>query len=466
VSLSPGEILALAMLATLALALFSGLPVAIVLMAVGFAFGGLGIFLGLMRAADFGAIYFRVYGALTDSDEILYAAVPLLIFMGSALQKAGLARDLLLGVQGLFRRVPGGLLIAVLVLGTVLSPTAGVIGASVSAMAIMALPVLLQQGYRPADAAGVVGAAGTLGVVVPPGILLFFVADAIGVQVPAMFLGMLGPLALLLGGYLVFVAVFRRPVRAPIASDGSFSERATPRELLLRLAAPSLLIGAILASIGLGWASLSESAAIGAAGAALLGAAQRRLSLADLDAAIRQTLLTTAMVFFIFLGASVFSLVFRLLGGANLIAGALRSLEVGSIGVLVVSLLVVFALGFFFDWVEIVLVTFPILRPVLEALDFGGHIAASHLALYWIAVLLALNLQTSFLTPPFGFALLLLKGAAPPGVTLADIYRGAVPYVVIQVIVIAAVIALPDIATWLPEQAFDLSLPHGGKFKE
>jgi tripartite ATP-independent transporter DctM subunit len=461
--LSAGELLALAMLATLAVALFSGLPVAVVLMAVGFLFGGFGMLIGAVRPAEFGAIFFRVYGALTDADEILYASVPLLVFMGSTLQRAGLAQDLLLGVQGLFRRVRGGPLVAVMVLGAVLAPTAGVIAASVSAIALMALPVLLQQGYRPADAAGAVAAAGTLGVVVPPGIVLFFVADAIGVQVPAMFLGMLGPLALVLGAYLVFVAFARRP---KAAAAGALDERASPRAPLLRLAAPCLLIAAILAAIALGWASLSESAALGAAGALLAAVAQRRFSAADLGEVIRQTTLTTAMVFLIFLGASVFSLVFGLLGGAGLIAGAFRSLELGAVGVLIVILLLVFVLGFFFDWVEIVLIAFPILKPVLEGLDFGGHVGGAHLTLYWAAVLLALNLQTSFLTPPFGYALLLAKGAAPPGVTLADIYRGVVPYVLIQLVVIATLIAFPAIATWLPDHAFDLSLPHGGKFKE
>ena len=460
---SAGELLALAMLATLAVTLFSGLPVAVVLIGVGFLFGGLGMLLGLVRPAEFGAIFFRVYGALTDADEILYASVPLLVFMGATLQRAGLAQDLLLGVQGLFRRLRGGPLVAVMVLGAVLAPTAGVIAASVSAIALMALPVLLRQGYRPADAAGAVAAAGTLGVVVPPGIMLFFVADAIGVQVPAMFLAMLGPLALVLGAYVVFVALARAPDEAAAAALGEPPLASAP---LARVVVPCLLIAAILAAIAFGWASLSESAALGAVGALLAAIAQRRFAAADLGEVIRQTTLTTAMVFLIFLGASVFSLVFRLLGGAGLVAGALRSLELGGLGVLVVILAAVFVLGFFFDWIEIVLVAFPILKPVLEGLDFGGHLGGAHLALYWAAVLLALNLQTSFLTPPFGYALLLAKGAAPPGVTLGDIYRGVVPYILIQVLVIATVIAFPAIATWLPDKAFDLSLPHREKFKE
>lgn len=454
------------MLATLAAALFSGLPVAVVLMGVGFIFGGAGMLIGAVRLSDFGAIYFRVYGSLADSDDILYASVPLLVFMGATLQRAGLATDLLAGVQGIVRGVPGGLAVAVVLLGAVLAPTAGVIGASVTALGLIALPFMLQQGYRPADAAGVVAAAGTLGVIVPPGIMLFFIADATGVQVPAIFLGMLGPLALLLACYVAFALVALRPAGNAPSAGSVFVDQASQRASAWRLMPPLLLIAAVLLSIALGWTTLSESAALGAFGAASIAALQSRLSLADLDAAIRQTILTTGMVFFIFIGASVFSLVFRLLGGNDLIVGALTSLHLGATGTLLCILLIVFALGFFFDWLEIVLVTFPILRPLLEALDFGTHLAAPHLAVYWIAVLLALNLQTSFLTPPFGFALFLLKSVAPPGIGLAEVYRGILPYVLMQIFVMAVVIACPAIATWLPDQLFDLSLPRGGKFKE
>jgi TRAP-type mannitol/chloroaromatic compound transport system permease large subunit len=229
---------------------------------------------------------------------------------------------------------------------------------------------------------------------------------------------------------------------------------------------PVALLAAMLGSVAFGWATLSESAALGAAGAVVLAALQRRLTLRALDEAIGDTLLTTSMVFFIFIGASVFSLVFRLLGGGEMIVGAFRALHFDALAVLCVVLLTVFVLGFFFDWVEIVLIAFPVLRAVLDGLDFGAHLAAPHLAIYWAAVLLALNLQTSFLTPPFGYALLLARGAAPPGVTLADIYRGVVPYVLIQVVVIAAVIAFPAIATWLPSQAFDLAPARVEKFRE
>lgn len=457
--------LALAMLAVLAGALFSGLPVAVVLIGVGLAFGGAGVLLGVLRSTDLGAIYFRIYGSLSDSDEILYATVPLLVFMGSMLQKTGAGEDLLLGMRAALRRAPGALPIAVILVGAALAPAAGVIAASVGALALLAFPVMLRHAYRPDQAAGVICAAGSLGVVVPPGIMLFFVADSIGVQVPALFLGMLGPLALLLACYLVYAAFALRapPVQSFVAPA---QEENAPITVFSRLALPVALLAAMLGSVALGWATLSESAALGAAGAVAIAALQRRLTLRGLDEAIRDTFLTTSMVFFIFIGASVFSLVFRLLGGGDLIVAAFRALHFDALGVLCTVLLVVFVLGFFFDWVEIVLITFPVLRAVLDGLDFGGHVAVPHLAPYWAAALLALNLQTSFLTPPFGYALLLARGAAPPGVALADIYRGVVPYVVIQVLVIGTVIAFPSIATWLPSQAFDLAPARVEKFRE
>ncbi|HTN28014.1 MAG TPA: TRAP transporter large permease subunit [Burkholderiales bacterium] len=454
--------LALSMLAVLAGALFSGLPVAVVLIGVGFLFAGAGILVGALRATDLGAIYFRVYGSLTDSDDILYATVPLLVFMGAMLQKTGAGEDLLLGIRGALRRLPGALPIAVILVGAALAPAAGVIAASVGALALLAFPVMLRQSYRPDQAAGVICAAGTLGVVVPPGIMLFFVADSIGVQIPALFLGMLGPLALLLAGYLAFAAF---AVRTAAPTDSAPMQEQGP-PVFSRLVLPIALLAAMLGSVAFGWATLSESAALGAAGAVAIAALQRRLTFRTLDEAIRDTLLTTAMVFFIFIGAQVFSLVFRLLGGGEMIVGAFRGLQLDSTGVLCTMLAVVFVLGFFFDWVEIVLITFPVLRAVLDGLDFGSHVAAAHLAPYWAAVLLALNLQTSFLTPPFGYALLLARGAAPPGVSLGQIYRGVLPYVLIQLLVIVAVVVFPSIATWLPSQAFDLAPTRIEKFKD
>ncbi|HEV8094182.1 MAG TPA: TRAP transporter large permease subunit, partial [Burkholderiales bacterium] len=274
--------LALAMLAVLAGALFSGLPVAVVLIGVGLAFGGAGVLLGVLRSTDLGAIYFRIHGSLSDSDEILYATVPLLVFMGSMLQKTGAGEDLLLGLRAALRRAPGALPIAVILVGAALAPAAGVIAASVGALALLAFPVMLRHAYRPDQAAGVICAAGSLGVVVPPGIMLFFVADSIGVQVPALFLGMLGPLALLLAGYLAFAAfALRAPPVQPVVAPAQ-AEDAQPA-LFSRLALPVALLAAMLGSVAFGWATLSESAALGAAGAVAIAALQRRLTLRVLD---------------------------------------------------------------------------------------------------------------------------------------------------------------------------------------
>jgi TRAP-type mannitol/chloroaromatic compound transport system permease large subunit len=222
----------------------------------------------------------------------------------------------------------------------------------------------------------------------------------------------------------------------------------------------------MVAAVGLGWSSLSEAAALGAAGATLLAALDGRLSWRTFDAVVHRTVLVTSMIFFIFVGASLFALVFHLLGGGRLLAAGTRALDLGPGGTLAAIMVVVFVLGFFFDWLELVLIAFPIFKPVLDELVFAGHVGPAHVAICWIAVLLTLNIQTSFLTPPFGYALFLLKGSAPPAVRMADLYRGVVPYIVAQIVVLGLVIVFPAIATWLPDRVLDLTLPRGGKFSD
>jgi tripartite ATP-independent transporter DctM subunit len=442
--------------------IFSGLPVALVLTGISFVFGLLGWWLGLMRLTDFDIIYFRVFGTLTDADDVLWAAVPMLIFMGAVLQQSGIARELLLCLKVLFRRVPGGLAIAVTLIGVVLAPAAGMIGASVATLALLALPTMLEQGYRPSFATGSIAAAGTLGMGLPPGIMLFFLADAMGMQVPFIFLAMLGPgllLVLLYLGYFV-TACWLNPGLAPHRPTDDERHGLTLLVYLLRsLFLPVALVTLMLGSIVVGWATLSESAAVGAAGAVLLSLLHRSLSLRLLHQAIRQTAVMTAMVFFIFVGATAFSLIFRLLGGVEAVTAFLGGLHIGSWGTLTLVLLVIFAMGCFMDWIEIVLISFTIFRPVLDSLDFSGYIERPYVAFGWITVLVALTLQSSFLTPPFGFALFFVKGAAPRGVRMVDVYRGIVPFVVIQVIVIACVAAVPAVATWLPDQVLKLDAP-------
>jgi tripartite ATP-independent transporter DctM subunit len=465
-TLPAGELLAIAMLVTLAIALFSGLPVAVVLIAVGLAFGGLGVLAGVVRAPELGAIFFRIYGTLTESDDLAYAAVPVLIFMGAMLQSAGFAGDLLAALQRLAGRRRAALPVAVMAIGLLLAPLAGAIAASVSTLALLALPTLLERGYRPSAAGGVVAAAGTLGVIVPPSIMLFFIADSLGVQVPALFLGMLLPAALLFALYVACVLLAERSSRASLPEPPADPASAQRGAALRRLAWPAPLLAGMVAAVGLGWSSLSEAAALGAAGATLLAALDGRLSWRTFDAVVHRTVLVTSMIFFIFVGASLFALVFHLLGGGRMLAAGTRALDLGAGGTLVVIMLVVFVLGFFFDWLELVLIAFPIFKPVLDELVFAGHVGPAHVAVCWIAVLLTLNLQTSFLTPPFGYALFLLKGSAPPAVRMADLYRGVVPYLVAQIVAIALVIVFPAIATWLPDRVLDLSLRRGGKFSD
>ena len=444
------------MLLALGLTLLSGLPVAVVLIGVAFLFASIALATGAMRTDELGAIFHRLYGTLSDRDEVVYAAVPMLLFMGAVLHETGLAANLLSACARAFGRVRGGPAVATLAVGAIQAPAAGMIGASTGALALYALPALRRHGYRSADAAGLVAAAGSLGAVAPPGIMLFFVADAIGVQVPALFLAMLAPLALLLAFYLAFALARGSQPRGEDASSED------PGGALLTV---GLMVG-LVALVVLGLATLSEAAALAAAGAVLAALLHRRLNRRVLGAAIRQTALLSAMVFFIFVGANVFSLVFRLLGGAEMVAAGAHALGSGGYAPLAAALLLVFALGLFLDWLEIVVIALPVLAAALIPAGVGRDLGNAQLAGCWIGALFAIALQTSFLTPPFGYALFLVHGASRGEVPLADVWRGAMPYVVLQLLVLLAVAALPSLATWLPAQVLDLSIPKGPKFSE
>jgi tripartite ATP-independent transporter DctM subunit len=449
-------VLPASMLLALGLALMSGLPVAVVLIATAFLFAGIALFTGTMRTEELGAIFHRIYGTLSDRDEVAYAAVPMLLFMGAILHETGLAANLLSACARAFGRVRGGPAVATLAVGAIQAPAAGMIGASTGALALYALPALRRHGYRGADAAGLVAAAGSLGAVAPPGLMLFFVADAIGVQVPALFLAMLAPLALLLALYLAFaVARGSRPQR----------EQEVAEKLGGALLTVALMLG-LVALVVLGLATLSEAAALAALGAVLAGALQGRLSWRILDAALRQTALLSAMVFFIFVGANVFSFVFRLLGGAEMVAAGASAVGGGGYAPLAAALALVFLLGMFLDWLEIVVIALPVLAATLIAAGVGRELGNAQLAGCWVGALFAIALQTSFLTPPFGYALFLVHGAARGEVSLAQVWQGAIPYVVLQLLVVLAVAALPELATWLPAQLLDLSIPKAPKFSD
>ena len=444
--------LALLMLLAFAVLLFSGYPVALILAGVGLAFAFVGYLVDLFPLVAFYNVPLRVYGSINNS--FIYPAVPMLLFMGVALEKSGVARDMLLCLRLLLGRTPGSLAIGVTLLGILLAPAAGLIGASVATLALVALPTMLEHGYRPTVATGSVAAAGTLGIVLPPGLMLFFLAEQMRVSVGQMFLSTIVPglmLALLYIGYYLIrgradPGMSARRADTTIAADGSL-----PFYILRSLALPALLIGLVLGSIIAGWATPPQSAAVGAVGSVVLMALNRRFELRLLHEVVVSTTVMTSMVFFVVIAATIFSYPFRFFGGDDLIGDFLQALGFGDWGVLVVILLTIFLLGFFIDWIEITIITLPIFYPVLAGLDFSAHVGGAGPAFVWMAVLIALVLQTSFLTPPFGFALFFLKGAAPPSVRLTEIYLGVVPIVLLQLSGIALVMALPLLATALPQ---------------
>ncbi|EDP64811.1 putative C4-dicarboxylate transporter family protein, DctM subunit [alpha proteobacterium BAL199] len=442
--------LPLVMAGSLGVLLFTGCPVALVLTFAGLAFAGIGIALDLMSVVELPNITTRMYGSVGES--LLYPSVPMLIFMGLMMERSGVARELLVCLQVLLRRVPGSLAIAVALIGVILAPSAGLIGASVATISLIALPTMLERGYGSSFSAGAIAGAGTLGIICPPAIMLFFLADLLGVRMGEMFLAPLVPVAILLALYILYFLA--RGILTPrVAPD--FEAPAMPLgELAVytirSLALPVGLIGLVLGSIVAGIATPTQSSAVGAAGSVLLTIANRSISRALLLEVLERTIAVSAMVFFVVIGASVFSYTFRSIDGDGLIVDLLLGTGLGPWPMLSMILAVIFLLGFIIDWIEIALITLPIFYPILDSLDFGDRFASSEEAFTWIAVLIAINLQTSFLTPPFGFALFFLKGSAPPSVTMADIYRGVAPFVLIQISVLALVMLFPELALWLP----------------
>jgi len=425
---------ALVMLGVLMLALLAGYPVAFTLGAVAALFGG--IFLGL----DFFALLpLRIWGIMTNFTLL---AVPLFIFMGVLLEKSGLAEDLLDTMGQLFGKLRGGLAISIVAVGALLAATTGVVGATVVTMGIIALPVMLKHGYSQTLATGTIAASGTLGQIIPPSIVLILLGDVMGVPIGRLFVGAVTPGVALIGLFLLYIifVAWRHPERAPAIKNDH------PQALGLRvvksLLPPLALIVAVLGSIFAGVASPTESAALGAVGALLLAAGHRRLTLANLGLAMRQSMRLTSMVFLILIGATAFGLVFRGMGGDGLVHQVMTGLPGGTWGFIAVSMLLIFVLGFFLDFLEICFIVVPILTPI-----------AAHLGidLLWFAILIAVNLQTSFLTPPFGFSLFYLKAVAPKEVGIREIYRGILPFVAIQLIAICLIAAFPKLILWLPD---------------
>ncbi len=425
--------------------IFSGYPVAFALGGTALVFAAIGVELGLFNWHLLFAMPDRIFDVMSNT---LLLAVPYFIFMGTMLEKSKLAEALLQTIGLLFGRLRGGLAIAVVFVGALLAAATGVVGASVVAMGIISLPVMTRYGYSNELSAGVITASGTLGQIIPPSIVLIVLADQLSVagrvSVGELFLASLLPGLMLAGLYMLYavgVAIFK-PEAAPALPK---EERNIPgaelaRRVVLVMLPPLLLIVVVLGSILAGVATPTEAGALGAVGAIILAILNRQLTLSALRETMNETAKLTAMVMILLVGARAFSLVFIGLNGDLWIEDMLTNLPGGVIGLLIVANLVIFILGFFIDFFEIAFIIVPLLAPAAALLGVD---------LIWFGVMIAMNLQASFLTPPFGFALFYLRGVAPPEVTTAQIYRGAVPFIVIQVIGLLAIILFPEIVTWL-----------------
>jgi tripartite ATP-independent transporter DctM subunit len=378
--------------------------------------------------------------------------------MGTMLEKSGVAKDLLYALQILLRSVPGGLALSVTIMGTIMAATTGIIGASVVMMTLLALPVMLERKYDKSLATGTIAASGTLGILIPPSIMLVIMADLLAISVGTLFVASVIP-GLLLASLYFFYLFFRTRFNPKLAPSlpkniGPSTKKEKTLLVLKSFIPPIALIVLVLGSIFAGYATPTEAAGVGALGSIILAIFNRRLSFNVLKDVTERSALTGAMIFGIFVGATAFSYVFRSLGGDDLIHEFVNEMGFGPWGILFVMMGLVFLLGFFFDWVEITLIVLPLFAPIMQTLDFGDHLP-SHMIVPWIAVLLAVNLQTSFLTPPFGFALFYMKGVSPPEVKIQTIYKGIIPFVLLQLLGLILVIKFPEIALWLPGLILD-----------
>jgi tripartite ATP-independent transporter DctM subunit len=449
-------LMALGLFAAIGLALMAGFPVAFTLAGVALIFAGLGVMSGTFDPVFLEAFPNRIYGIMTNETLI---AVPLFIFMGVMLERSKLADQLLQALAQMMRGTPGGLGVAVVIVGAMMAASTGIVGATVVTMGLISLPTMLRKGYNPAIATGTICAAGTLGQIIPPSIVLVMLADVLSnayqqaqlrmgnyspetISVGELFAGALVPGLILVMAYLLYIVIIARvrpDLMPPDRVEGD--ERVSMGRLLLLASGPLLLIVAVLGSILNGIATPTEAAAVGAVGAMLLALVSRQLSLETLKNVVYRTTRITAMVFMILIGASLFSLVFRGFGGDEMIADFLTALPGGVVTAMVLVMLVMFLLGFVLDFIEITFVVVPIVGPVLMAMGLNP---------IWLGVMIALNLQTSFLTPPFGFSLFYLRGVSPDSVPTSAIYRGVIPFIAIQLLVLGLLALWPRLVTWLP----------------
>ena len=440
------------------LILLAGFPVAFTLGGTALMFAGIGVATGVFNEAFLGSLPNRVFGIMMSETLV---AVPLFVFMGVTMERAQIAEELLETLSSLFGNLRGGLGISVTLVGMLLAASTGIVGATVVTMGLLSLPTMLRRGYAAEVATGTICASGTLGQIIPPSIILVMLGDVMTsayqqaqiemgiyspktVSVGDLFAGALVPglmLVFLYIAYLVGLAVFRPATMPAHQQQGSVSVL----KVLKALAPPLILILAVLGSIMTGRATPTEAAGVGGMGALILALLRREMSMARLQDIMQATLKISSMVFLILIGASIFSLVFRGYGGDDGVRAILEALPGGVVGAVIVVMLVMFLLGFVLDFIEITFVVVPIVGPVLLAMGLDP---------VWLGIMIAINLQTSFLTPPFGFALFYLRGVAPPEVSTPQIYRGVIPFVAIQVLALVLLAAFPELVTWLPGKIY------------
>lgn len=455
------EFLALVFFVAVCLALMVGYPVALTLTGVSLIAAGLGGLLGVFDGAYINLIPNRLYSIFTNQNLF---AVPLFVFMGSMLEKSRIAEDLLTNMAIVFRRVPGGLGISVVVVGMLLAASTGIVGATVVTMGILSLPTMLQNGYRPSLACGTLCATGTLGQIIPPSICLVLLGEVISnayqqaqlaqgifapdfVSIGDLFAGAIIPGLLLVCIYALYVlgVALLKPERAPKAKQipGAQAGQSVVWALLRGLLPPVFLMVAVLGSILGGLATPTEAASVGAFGAMVLALARRKLSITVVHEVALETTRVTAMVYLILVGATIFSSVFRGFGGDVLIEDVLTGLPGGTLAAMALVMLLIFLLGFILDFIEITFMVVPLVGPILLAMGIDP---------VWLGVMIAINLQTSFLTPPFGFSLFYLRSVAPPEIKTSDLYRGVIPFILLQILVLLLLSLQPGLATWLPER--------------
>ena len=454
------EWIPLLLFASVVIVLMAGFPVAFTLGGVALIFAAIGVITGTFTEALLSGLPNRIFGIMSNETLV---AVPLFVFMGVTLERARIAEELLDTLSSLFGTLRGGLGISVTLVGMLLAASTGIVGATVVTMGLLSLPTMLRRGYSPEIATGTICASGTLGQIIPPSIILVMLGDVMTtayqqaqldmgifspktVSVGDLFAGALIPGLMLVGLYVLYIIVVAiiKPDAMPahVRAEG---EQVSFGQVLHALLPPLFLVFAVLGSILAGLATPTEAAGVGAMGAILLAVSRRELDYSRLQEIMRSTLKISSRVFLILIGASIFSLVFRGYGGDEAVHGVLEAIPGGVFGAVLVVMLVMFLLGFVLDFIEITFVVVPIVGPVLLAMGLDP---------VWLGIMIAINLQTSFLTPPFGFALFYLRGVAPPEVSTAQIYRGVIPFVAIQIFALILLALFPDIVTWLPHKIY------------